>query len=57
MELICSAMSGAWLPTLPKNVRDYLEAHAEGIQTDSEADRIFHEYCNQVRAAYKLHDK
>ena len=54
MELICSEMSGAWLPTLPKNVREYLEARMGLIDTDSEADRIFHEYCNQVRTAYKL---
>ena len=54
MELILSEMSGAWLPTLPKIVKEYLQAHTDGIHADSEADRIFHEYCNQVRMAYKL---
>lgn len=54
MELILSEMSGDWLPTLPQIVKKYLEAHTDGIYTDSEADRIFHEYCNQVRIAYKL---
>lgn len=54
MELILSEMDGTWLPTLPKIVREYLESHTEGIKTDSEADRIFYAYCNQVRMAYKL---
>lgn len=54
MELILSEMSGAWLPTIPKIVKEYLQAHTDGIHTDSEADRIFHEYCDQVRMAYKL---
>ena len=54
MELICSEMGGVWLPALPKIVREYLQAHMDEINTDSEADRTFHEYCNQVRTAYKL---
>lgn len=54
MELILSEMRGAWLSSLPKIVRGYLQVHMGEINTDSEADRIFHEYCNQVRMAYKL---
>ena len=54
MELILSKMSGSWLPALPKIVREYLAAHTGRIDTDSEADRMFHEYCNKVRTAYKL---
>lgn len=54
MELILSEMSGDWLPSLPKIVREYLQAHMGVINTDHEADIIFHEYCNQVRMAYKL---
>ena len=54
MELILSEMGGTWLPTLPKIVKKYLESHMGGMDTDSEADRIFHAYCNQVRIAYKL---
>ena len=55
MELILSEMGRTWLPTLPKIVREYLESHMDGMDTDGEADRIFHEYCNKVRMAYKLH--
>lgn len=57
MELILSEMNEAWLPDLPKVVREYLEAHMGGTDTDSEADRVFHEYCNKVRIAYKLNVK
>ena len=55
MELLYSEiMDGDWLPTFPKTVREYWEAHMGKIHTDSEANRIFHEYCDQVRMAYKL---
>ena len=57
MELILSEMNEAWLPDLPKVVREYLEAHMDGTDTDSEADKVFHEYCNKVRIAYKLNVK
>lgn len=54
MEWILLEISGDWLPTLPKIVKEYLQVHTDGIHTGSEADRTFHEYCNQVRMAYKF---
>ncbi len=54
MELIFSAMSKWGLNNLPKIVREYLEKHISCIDSDGEADKVFHEYCNKIRMAYKL---
>lgn len=54
MELVFSAMSKWGLQNLPKTVKEYLEEHIGRIDTDDEADKVFHEYCNKIRMAYKL---
>ena len=38
MEWILLEISGDWLPTLPKIVKEYLQVHTDGIHTGSEAD-------------------
>lgn len=54
LDLIRKEMEEWGLCSLPKAVREYLQALEGKRFTDSEADTLFHGYCNKIREANKL---
>lgn len=54
MTRILNEMEPWDLQNLPKDVREYLQSCKDKLASDVEADKIFDEYCDKIRVAYKL---